>query len=78
MKKNGGFIQIILIILGALVVLKYVYDIDIVGYLTEGWFRKVLDKIYGLASQGWEKYRDVIIGTWNFVVGLIKKLIAKL
>lgn len=75
--KNKGFIQIVIIVLGALIILKYIYDIDVVGYFTEGWFRGVLDKIYELASGGWEKYKDVIMGAWNFIVEIIKKLIAK-
>ena len=46
-----------MIIVGALVVLKYAYDIDVVEFLTTGNFRKVLDKFYNLGSAGWEKYR---------------------
>lgn len=76
--KSGGFIQIILIVIGALVLLKYIYNIDIVGFLTEGWFKELLDKFYSLGSKGWEKYSDVIIKVWNYVLEFLKNLIDKI
>lgn len=72
-----GFIQITLIIVGALVILKYAYSIDIIEFLTTGKFRSVLDKIYNFGSQGWEKYQDLIITIWDYLKNLIKNILAK-
>lgn len=80
-KKNGkgtGFIQIILVVVGALVLLKYVYDIDVVGFLTAGRFKEILDQFYSLADKGWQKYSDTIIKVWDYFVTFIKKLTPKL
>lgn len=76
--KKGGFIQITLIIIGALVILKYAYDIDVVGFLTKGRFREVLDQIYSFGSKGWEKYNDVIIKVWNYFIDFVKNILDKI
>ncbi len=76
--KNGGFIQITLIIVGTLVVIKYIYDIDIVGMLTEGQFKTWLDKIYSLGTEGWEKYKDVIIRIWDLILDFVQNILSKL
>lgn len=75
--KKSGFIQITIIIVGILVILKYAYDIDIVGFLTTGKFRHFLDLIYGYGLQGWQKYSETILSVWNTLVNLIKNLISK-
>lgn len=75
--KQKGFIKIILIVVGSLVLLKYIFDFDIVGLLAEGKFKIVLDKIYELGSYGWNKYKDILIKTFEFIFELVKKLIDK-
>jgi len=77
-KTSGGFISSILLILGALVLLKYVYNIDVVGFLTTGKFRDWLDKLYKISSVGWQKYDTTIIKIWNYLIALIKSLVAKI
>ena len=76
--KSGGFIPTILVVVGALVLLKYVYNIDVVGFLTQGRFKEILDQFYSLGAKGLSKYKDVIIGVWNFFFGFIKNILAKL
>jgi hypothetical protein len=76
-KREVGFIQITLIIVGALVLLKYAYDIDIVGFLTTGKFREYLDKFYFLGSKGWHNYNETLINTWNMIVNFVKNLLSK-
>ncbi len=76
-RRGAGFIQITLIIVGALVILKYAYDIDIVGYLTTGKFREYLDKFYFLGLKGWNNYSDTIINVWNMTVDFVKNLLSK-
>ncbi|HEY4480361.1 MAG TPA: hypothetical protein VJB58_02745 [Candidatus Paceibacterota bacterium] len=80
MKKTSqkGFIRATLIIVGALVVLKYAYDIDVVEFLTTGNFRKILDKFYNLGSAGWEKYRELILKVWDYIWTLAKNTISKI
>lgn len=75
--KKSGFIQITIIIVGVLVILKYAYDIDIVGFLTTGKFRQFLDLIYDYGLQGWQKYNETILRVWNTLVNLIKNLMSK-
>lgn len=76
--RGAGFIQIVLIVVGALVLLKYVYDIDVVGFLTRGKFREFLDHVYNFGIRGWEKYDNVIIKVWNYIIDFIKNLISKI
>ncbi|MEK7116579.1 MAG: hypothetical protein AAB837_00235 [Patescibacteria group bacterium] len=75
--QKGGFIKIIIIIVGALVLLKYIYNIDVVGFLTQGKFREFLDQIYSLGAKGWQKYSDVIIKIWNYCLNFIKNIFSK-
>jgi hypothetical protein len=77
-KAQTGFIKMIIIILGALVLLKYVYDIDVIGFLTQGRFRELLDQFYNLGDQGWGKYSELVTKLWNYAVEFIKNLIAKI
>ncbi len=76
--KNRGFVTMILIILVALVLLKYIYDIDVVGFLTQGKFKDLLDQFYGLGAKGWDKYSEIIIKVWNYIFEFVKNLIAKI
>jgi len=75
--KNGGFIKIIIVVIAALVLLKYIYDIDVIGFLTQGKFKELLDKFYGLGTEGWLKYRDTVIEGWGYIIEFIKKIVAK-
>lgn len=79
-KKNGraGFIQIVIIVVGALVLLKYVYNVDVVGFLTQGRFKELLDQFYSLGSKGWGKYSETLIKLWNYFLEFAKNLIAKI
>lgn len=72
--KKSGFIKTVLIIVAALVLLKYIYDFDIVGLLAEGKFRMVLDKIYQIGSYGWNEFREVLMKIINYVLETIKKI----
>lgn len=76
--KNRGFVTMILIILVALVLLKYIYDIDVVGFLTQGKFKDLLDQFYGLGAKGWDKYSEILIKVWNYIFEFVKNLIAKI
>lgn len=76
--KKAGFIQIIIIVIGALVLLKYVYDLDVIGFLTQGKFKELLDQFYNLGSKGWGQYREVILKVWNYLIELIKTLVTKI
>jgi hypothetical protein len=80
--KNGGlptqsgFIKMILIVIAALVLLKYIYDIDVVGYLTTGKFKDWLDKLYKMANQGWDGYKDAFLKAWDYFINISKKFLA--
>ena len=82
MKKNfnndRGFIKMILLIVAGLVLLKYIYNIDVVGFLTKGKSRELLDQFYEFASKGWEKYSDIILKVWNYSIDFGKNLYTKI
>jgi hypothetical protein len=78
MPKSGGFIKMILVVVIALVLIKYVFDIDVVGYLTTGKFKDWLDKLYNLASNGWRDYIDVLVKAWNYFIEVIKKFTSQI
>lgn len=73
-KTSRGFIKATLMILGALVLLKYTFDIDIVEFLTTGRFRSFLDWFYELGQMGWIKYRDILLKIWGSIVYFIKNI----
>jgi hypothetical protein len=75
--KRRGFIQIILLVVGALVLLKYVYNMDIVGYLTQGRPKELLDQFYSLAARGWTKYDSTAIEIWDYLTNFAKNLAAR-
>lgn len=76
--KKRGFIKTTLIVVVALVLLKYAYNLDVVGFLTEGRFKDLLDQFYKLGSKGWQTYSETILKIWNLFIRLIKLLIAKI
>ncbi len=76
--KKSGFISIILIVVVALVILKYVYNIDVIGFLTQGKFKEFLDQFYNLGNKGWEKYNDIVIKIWSYVIEFIKNIATKI
>ncbi|OHA86397.1 MAG: hypothetical protein A2726_02675 [Candidatus Zambryskibacteria bacterium RIFCSPHIGHO2_01_FULL_35_32] len=77
-KKKAGFIQIILIVIIALVLLKYLYDVDVVDFLTKGRFKEFLDQFYSLGSKGWQKYSDTLIKVWKYIFEFVKNIFGKL
>ena len=74
--KNSGFIKMTLVIISALVALKYIYDVDVIGFLTQGRFEELLDKFRDLGLKGWEKYKDLIIKVWGMISGFVKDFFA--
>lgn len=75
---QAGFVKTILIVVGALVLLKYAYSLDVIGFLTEGRFKELLDRFYELGSKGWLNYKELILKVWNFAISAIKALIDKI
>lgn len=67
----------IIIVVGALVLLKYVYNIDVIDFLTQGRFKELLDQFYILGAKGWAKYSEVIIKVWNYFLNFIKNIFSK-
>jgi hypothetical protein len=76
-EAQAGFIKMILIIIAALVLLKYLYDIDVIGFLTQGRFRDLLDKFYRLGTEGWVRYKDMIIKVWGYSTEFAKNILNK-
>ena len=74
--KKSGFIKIIIVIIAALVALKYLYDLDVIGFLTQGKFKELWDKFYELSLKGWEKYKDIVVRVWEVTTGFVKNFIA--
>lgn len=77
-KQESGFIKSIILILGALIVLKYIYSIDVVGFLTTGKFKIFLDTFYKFGYEAWIKYREVVIEISKKIIYLVKILISKI
>jgi len=65
-EAQAGFIQIVLLVLVALILLKYIYSIDVIEFLTN------------FAENIWGKYGDNLFKIWNYVVTFIKSLISKI
>lgn len=68
--KKKGFIQTIILIVGALVALKYFFDFDLIDLLTQGRFRDAWD---WLVLNIWDKIIVDII--WTKASSLIKSLV---
>ena len=76
-KRGSGFIQIALLIVIALVILKYVYDIDVVGFLTTGKPKEWLDWLFELWSKVLDKIGPWVLKGWSYVFDWIKNLLDK-
>ena len=72
--KSKGFIKMAIIIVGALVLLKYVYKVDVVDFLTTGKFKVWLGNFYKIAILGWEKYDTIILKIWNYLIDFVKNI----
>jgi hypothetical protein len=66
---EGGFIRNIVIIVGALVALKYFFDFDLIDLLTQGKFKEVID---WLRANLWQKF--VVDMVWPFIKNAIHNL----
>jgi hypothetical protein len=77
-KNNRGFVKIILLVVAALVLLKYVYKIDVIGLLTSGKPKELLDQFYSLGAKGWSKYYEVIAKVWNYAFEFGKNIFTKI
>jgi len=53
--NSRGFIKIAVVVIAGLILLKYVYDID------------VLAKVYGFVMETWGKYGDSVIKIWDWI-----------
>lgn len=73
-RASSGFIQVIFIVIAALVILKYAFNVDIVGFLTSGKVKEWLDKLYAFGLAGWEKYKEIITAGWTWCIELYKKI----
>jgi hypothetical protein len=50
--QRGGAIKTIIFVVAALVLLKYLYQFDVIGDLSQGKFKYVLDKFYAFGQAG--------------------------
>jgi len=53
--KNRGFIHIVILVIAGLILLKYVYDIDVLG------------KTYEFLIFVWGKYGVWIVKVWEYI-----------
>lgn len=77
LNERGIIKNIILVIIG-LVLVKYIFDIDLIGLLTTGQAKIWLDKLYELARQGSTKYGELALKMWDYLIELIKNLFGKI
>lgn len=71
MNKEKGLIRTIVLIIIGLVILKFVFDFDIVAYLESDEFRNFWLKSWGGIKTGW----DYLLGLVNIMLGKIKAML---
>lgn len=71
-RDGSGFIKTALIVVGALVLLKYIYNIDVVGFLSQSKFKEFLDRFYDLGVNSWNKYSHLIIDFYKNILIKLK------
>ena len=76
-KRDTGFIKTVIIVIGALVLLKYAYDFDVIYLLSTGKFKIVLDKFYSFGKAGWGSYSETVLKVWEFISGIFWQVINK-
>ncbi len=76
--QRGGAIKTVIIVVAILVLLKYLYQFDVIGDLSQGKFKFVLDKFYAFGKAGWVKYSEVLTKVWEFVKGVFFNLLSKI
>jgi hypothetical protein len=52
--RNQGLIMTIVIIIIALIVLKFVFDIDVIKYINSGWVKTAFEYIKDVALAIWD------------------------
>ncbi len=70
--KNRGFIKTIILVIVSLVIIKYVYDINVIDIFTTGKFRIWLDNFYNFSSNIWQKYGSLIKKLFSYILDKIK------
>ncbi len=75
--KNTGFIKTVLLVIAALVLLKYAYDFDVIYLLSTGKFKIVLDKFYSFGKAGWGSYSETVLKIWDFITHVFWQVINK-
>lgn len=75
--QKGGAIKTVIIVVAILIVLKYLYEFDVIGDLSNGKFKYVLDKFYAFGQAGWSKWSYLVFKVWDFVKGLFFQIISK-
>lgn len=75
--NKTGFIKTVLLVIAALVLLKYAYDFDIIYLLSTGKFKIVLDKFYSFGKAGWGSYSEAILKVWEFITSVFWQVINK-
>jgi hypothetical protein len=68
--QRGGAIKTIIFVVAALVLLKYLYQFDVIGDLSQGKFKYVLDKFYAFGQAGWSKWNYILVKVWEFAKSL--------
>lgn len=76
--ESGGAIKTVIIVVAILVLLKYLYQFDVIGDLSQGKFKYVLDKFYAFSKAGWAKYSEALIKVWEIVKGVFFNLLNKI
>lgn len=72
MAKNQGFIKIILIILVALALAKFIFGFDILEFLQRDEIKEVWDYIWNLIVLVWENFiKGPIMAIWDWVRGFL-------
>lgn len=76
--QRGGAIKTIIFVVAALVLLKYLYQFDVIGDLSQGKFKYVLDKFYAFGQAGWSKWNYILVKVWEFAKNLFWNILNKI
>lgn len=70
---NKGFVRLVILIIIALIVLKLVFDVNVINYINSPKIQSLLSFLWSGLVMGWELFVGGIKAVWNFIVNIFNE-----
>ena len=69
--KEAGLIKAIILVVIALLILKFAFDFDVVDYISGEEFKTFATGVWNAVKIGWAALLDMAVRLWEFVTGFL-------